>query len=170
MLYRHEPGAPTRSISRPSVSALARRVAGGATRRSAVSATSSLCRPSARLPDRLDSGADRARPLQGRPKGPIAHRRGCLHGVVFGDLSSARLAETAPQCRIGRQPEGLARQEPQASRAGRTTPVTPFLTTSRTDPTSVATTGTSQARDSGAVVVVPSERGREVTRVTSSAA
>ena len=52
---------------------------------------------------------------------------------------------------------------------GTTTPVTPFLTTSRTAPTSVATTGTSQARDSGAVVLIPSERGREVIRLTSSA-
>ena len=66
------------------------------------------------------------------------------------------------------QPEGLPRKG--LGRVGRTaTPVTPFLTTSRTDPTSVATTGTSQASDSGAVVLIPSERGREVIRLTSRA-
>src|SRR5207248_1065666 len=49
-------------------------------------------------------------------------------------------------------------------------PVSPSATTSRTAPTSVATTGKPHAIASIAVVVVPSDRGTDVTTLTSIAA
>ena len=111
----------------------------------------------------------RGRVLREQPRTPACRRRRPARRRTARPQPPGRQRPSAPERVSSPSSRRTASAMARGCSGGTSSPVTPSSTTSATAATRVATTGTPQDCASIAVVVVPSERGRELITWTSKA-
>ena len=108
-----------------------------------------------------------AAPAQGLRVGTGMRIDACIDAEPCDGISTACLAHSGPQVRVGRTGERPRSRSWLVSPGWITNPFRPSVTASRRPPTSVTTTGRPPAIASRMAVVIPSERGTAARQTTS---